>query len=80
MTMVGQQEQGPPNVVGKLNVITYIQYFTCHTVNAVNTLNAVNSYDYHYYKSSNRHNGQQSVQHQSNPEWNPGSAFFFFFH
>ena len=35
------------------------------------------SYDYHYYKSSNRHNGQQSVQHQSNPEGKPGSAFFF---
>ena len=38
MTMKGQQEQGPPNVVGKLNVIMYIQHFTCHTVNAVKTL------------------------------------------
>lgn len=38
MTMRGQQEQGPPNVVAKLNVITYIQHFTCHTVNAVKTL------------------------------------------
>lgn len=38
MTMAEQQEQGPPNIVGKLNVITYIQHFTCHSVNAVKTL------------------------------------------